>query len=133
MGGAPPSKKKKDRFAVIVVEDDQDLARMVAKVLQPIADVKHAMDGIEALALLKGDDLPDLIVSDVMMPHLDGLGLIKKLKSDERTKPIPVILLTAKSTPRDVIMGINTGARSYLTKPFKPDELLDKAKRALGV
>jgi len=65
------------------------------------------------------------------MPRLDGLALSKKMKENPNTARIPVIMLTAKGSPKDVIGGINAGARAYLTKPFKQEELLEKAKRAL--
>jgi DNA-binding response OmpR family regulator len=76
---------------------------------------------------------PDLLVTDLMMPKKDGLTLVKEMKRDDRLKNVPAIILTAKSGPRDVIRGIQAGARHYLTKPFKSEELLDKVKKVLRI
>jgi len=105
---------------------------MLSLMLGELAEVTVAHDGTEALDHLRNGFLPDAIVSDVMMPKMDGLTLSRFLKRDPRMARIPVILLTAKNGSQDVIAGINAGARSYLTKPFKKDELLDKVRRALG-
>lgn len=67
-----------------------------------------------------------------MMPRMDGLTLAKQLKGDPRLGHVPVVMLTARTGPRDVIAGINAGARFYVTKPFKTDELLTKVRKALG-
>lgn len=105
---------------------------MIGHLLSDIADVSLAADGMEALdALRKMEKLPDLIVTDLMMPRLDGLGLLKQIRADPRGKNIPIIILTAKAQPMDVITGINAGARHYLVKPFKREELLEKVRRVL--
>jgi DNA-binding response OmpR family regulator len=119
------------RPRVLVVEDDQDLLRMMQRMLTAIADVTIASDGEEALKLLGAGTLPDLIITDWMMPRKDGLTLVRDMKLDERLKRVPVIILTAKTAPRDVIAGINSGVRHYLTKPFKPDELIAKVRKVL--
>ena len=80
-----------------------------------------------------GDPKPDLIVSDVRMPKMDGFQMVERLKKDPKVSAIPVIFLTAKGTSKDVIMGIKSGARHYLTKPFDMNELLDKVRRAMPV
>lgn len=120
------------RPRILVVEDDETLCTMVARMLSPLGEVRTAFDGIEALRMVRGDFTPELIVADIMMPGMDGLSLTKRLKADRSTARIPVVLLTAKDRPQDVIDGINSGARHYVTKPFRQEELLDKVKRALG-
>ncbi len=118
---------------VLAVEDDQEVLTLLARMLSSIADVEIARDGVEALEVLQSGVMPDLIITDLMMPRMDGLTLAKQLKADERTKRIPLIVLTAKNTPRDVVAGINAGARNYITKPFKHEELLDKVRSALRI
>ena len=116
---------------ILVVEDDPDIQRLVTAVLSKEYEVRSVEDGLAALMALEQGFRPDLIVADIMMPRLDGLTLVKALKQSPATANIPVMFLTAKSSPRDVIEGINLGARCYLTKPFKVDELIQKVHRIL--
>lgn len=120
-----------NRPRILVVEDDEDLLRMMHRLLSSIADVAMAADGEYAMQILHKGPLPQLLITDWMMPRKDGLTLVKEMKANEKMKNIPVVLLTAKTAPRDVIAGINSGARHYLTKPFKPDELIAKVKKVL--
>jgi DNA-binding response OmpR family regulator len=133
MGAPPPPPKPQTsgRPKILVVEDDEDLLRMMYRMLSTIADVAMAADGEHALKILQSGTPPDLVITDWMMPRKDGLTLVKEMKLDERLKGTPAIILTAKSSPRDVIAGINSGARHYLTKPFKPDDLISKVKKVL--
>jgi CheY-like chemotaxis protein len=103
---------------------------MIVRLLGSIGDVREAEDGEAALEALF-DKRPDLVITDVMMRRMDGIELTKNLKSDPSLRTVPVILVTAKNTPRDVIEGINAGVRHYLTKPFSPRDLLEKVRRAL--
>lgn len=119
---------------ILCVEDDPALLRMLERVLSQYATVSTAKNGEEAITLIRETELrPDLVVTDVMMPKVDGLELAKLLKAEAKTANVPVIMLTAKSGPGDVIKGINAGARNYLTKPFKQQELIDKVKKILRV
>ena len=127
---APPPRESA-RPRILVVEDDEDLLRMMYRMLSTMADVAMAADGEHAMQVLTSGPPPDLVITDWMMPRKDGLTLIKELKQDERLKKVPVVFLTAKSAPRDVIAGINSGVRHYLTKPFKPDDLIGKVKKVL--
>lgn len=117
---------------ILVVEDDVDLLQMIRTMLQSVGEITLARDGQEALDLLKTGGLrPDVIVTDLMMPRIDGLTLAKTLKGDPNVGNIPVVMLTAKSGPMDMITGINAGARHYVTKPFRAADLIDKVKKAL--
>jgi DNA-binding response OmpR family regulator len=127
MTSGPSSKPR-----ILVVEDEPDLRGMLQRILSTIAEVAVANDGLDALERIRAGFTPDLIVSDVMMPRMDGLTLAKELKKDAALARIPLVMLTAKTAAKDVIAGINAGARAYVTKPFKTDELLSKVKKALG-
>ncbi len=116
---------------VLVVEDEDDLRRMLTYLLGQIGDVSTAVDGADAIEKMQQGLIPDVIVTDLMMPRMDGLALAKALKDMPEHAKIPLVMLTAKSAARDVIGGINAGARHYVTKPFKADDLLDKVRKAL--
>lgn len=109
---------------ILVVDDEAKLLRAVAVDLRAEGyDVATARSGAEALALI-AQSLPDLIVSDIRMPGIDGYQLARRLRENARTAIIPVIFLTAKDTSADRIEGFRSGVDAYITKPFEPDELL---------
>jgi DNA-binding response OmpR family regulator len=116
----------------VIAEDDPSIAAMLEKVLSQHYDVSVAHDGKSALLLAAKPPIPALLMLDVMMPGLDGLGVAAQAKKHPDLKGIPIIFLTAKTGPTDVIKGIQSGARHYITKPFKIDDVLAKVKKALG-
>ena len=120
------------RPKILVVDDEPDVRNLVARLLGPIGDVDLAVDGSDALDRILGGERPDLIVLDLMMPKMDGLTLTRELKKDPSLARIPIVILTAKAGARDMVEGINAGARHYVTKPFKSEELLGKVRKALG-
>ena len=122
----PAASKKR----VLVVEDDPAIARMLEKILQADYEVMVAHNGAEALQKARRFP-PHLALLDVMMPGMDGLRLAERLKVEPGLGKTPIIFLTAKDTPSDVVRGIQAGARHYLTKPFKLDEVRDKVAKVL--
>jgi DNA-binding NarL/FixJ family response regulator len=109
---------------LLIVEDNIRLLRAIAVCLaQAGYETMTARDGIEA-NLQIAETIPDLIISDIMMPGSDGYRLVKQLRANPRTDLIPIIFLTAKDTRRDRIEGIRAGVDAYLVKPFEPEELL---------
>jgi len=109
---------------LLVVDDEAKLLRAVAVDLRGEGyDVTTARSGAEALVSI-AQSLPDLIISDIRMPGMDGHRLARKLRESARTALIPIIFLTAKDTTADRIEGFRTGVDAYITKPFEPDELL---------
>lgn len=112
-----------DLPVVLVVEDHQDVSNYIQEILNKQYSVVSAADGEEGIAKAM-EIIPDLIISDVMMPKKNGYEVCGILKQDEKTSHIPVILLTAKSDSEDKITGLMTRADDYVTKPFVPRELL---------
>ena len=127
-GAPPPSSKTKKR--ILVADDDPSISRLLERVLQREFDVVCASDGNGALALA-GNVRPDLMILDVMMPGLDGFQLASRIRMVPEIRNTPIIFLTARDGPLDTIKGIQAGARHYMTKPFKIDDLLSKVKKIL--
>lgn len=116
---------------VLVIEDDAHIWKIIEyKLKKEKHDLIWASDGLKALEILKKIK-PDLIISDIMIPYLDGLQILKEVKKNDELKTIPVIMLTSKAQEKDVIKGLELGAHDYLTKPFSPAELLLRVNRAL--
>ena len=117
---------------ILVLEDEPAVQTLINKQLTAhgfvVTVAGDGLDGLMKLESLK----PDLIICDVMMPNLDGMGFVKAIKGHNKTQRIPVIFLTAKTDPRSMIDGINVGARFYVTKPFQIDDLLTKVNKALA-
>lgn len=117
---------------ILVVDDEPDVLLLVVyRMRRSGYDVIEARDGDEAFQLAVAEQ-PDLIVADVMMPRIDGYELTRRLRNEETTRRIPVILLTAKSQEADVSQGFAAGADDYLKKPFNPDELVARVRAVLG-
>ena len=111
------------RPIALVVEDTQDLAYYIGRQLSKNYDVMYATDGLEALNKIQ-EQIPNIIISDVMMPNLNGLDLCQRVRASDLTRHIPIILVTAKVTHEDRLRGLSAGADAYLEKPFHADELL---------
>jgi DNA-binding response OmpR family regulator len=116
---------------VLVVDDDPTVAEVVAGYLTRAGyAVDRAADGREALARA-ADDRPDLVVLDLMLPEMDGLEVCRRLRADQSTAPVPVVMLTAKGQESDRILGLELGADDYVTKPFSPRELVLRIQSVL--
>ena len=106
-----------DRPLILVVEDDVDILSFIAMELMEEYRVLQALDGKEGLELAL-NHLPDVVVTDLMMPVLDGLELCRSIKENPETKHIPVIMLTARTSEENQLKGLKTGADDYIVKPF---------------
>jgi signal transduction histidine kinase/DNA-binding response OmpR family regulator len=115
------------RSRILWADDNSDMREYVASLLRPHYEVIAAPDGQTALEAARAV-VPDLVLSDVMMPRLDGVGLLKALREDERTRSVPVILLSARAGEEAALEGINAGADDYLVKPFSARELLARVR-----
>ena len=106
--------------SVLVVDDSPENITILGALLRSDYTVRVATNGEKALKIVASDNPPDLILLDVVMPGIDGYEVCKRIKSDSRTKNIPIIFITAKSTEEDEIKGFEIGAVDYVTKPFSP-------------
>src|SRR3954471_3506859 len=117
--------------SILIVEDDPDIAALVARYLDKAGYATHrAASGRDALRLVE-QNTPDLIVLDLMLPHVDGLEVCRLLRSNDATAAIPVIMLTARAEESDRIVGLELGADDYLPKPFSPNELVARVRALL--
>jgi signal transduction histidine kinase len=115
---------------VLVVDDNADLRAYLAALLSPLYEVITASDGQEALKVMR-ILTPDIVLSDVMMPRLDGFGLVRAIRSNPETASLPVILLSARAGEESAIDGLNAGSDDYLIKPFSARELLARVRTHL--
>lgn len=120
-----------DKQTVLVVDDTPDNIALVSSLLKDTYKTKIATSGAKALAIADADTPPDLILLDIMMPEMDGYEVCSRLKTNEKTRDIPVIFLTAKAQIEDEERGLDLGAVDYITKPISPPILLARVKTHL--
>lgn len=118
---------------VLVIEDDEHVWKIIEYKLKK---EKHfliwAEDGLKAMEILETIK-PDLIISDVMLPYMDGIQILKKIKTMDDLKDIPVIMLSSKAQEDDIVKGLELGAQDYMAKPFSPAELVLRVNKALKI
>ena len=121
------SKKK-----IMVVEDEQALLTLQSMLLSVEGyTVEGVMDGQTALDVVE-TMMPDLILLDIMLPEIDGLEVCRQVKANEATRHIPIIMLTAKKSKEDLVMGEQAGANAYITKPYKTSVVIETIQRLLS-
>lgn len=116
--------------SLLIVEDNEDVRLYLREILKTSYQITEAKNGLEGLEIAR-EQIPDIIISDIMMPEKDGVEFTREVKNDARTSHIPVILLTAKAGRDSKLEGLETGADDYLPKPFDEEELMIRAKNLL--
>jgi DNA-binding response OmpR family regulator len=116
---------------ILIVEDDPDIAQLVARYLDKAGfATERAATGREAIQAIAAK-APDLIVLDLMLPHVDGMEICRMVRSDAATAAMPIIMLTARAEESERIVGLEIGADDYLAKPFSPGELVARVRALL--
>ncbi|WP_343633650.1 ATP-binding protein [Fluviicola sp.] len=113
---------EESRATLLLVEDDADTAAFTISVLKDEFRIVHAKNGREGLELIR-ENLPDIVLSDVMMPEMDGIELLREIRSDELANHLPFVLFSAKASLESRLEGLQHGADAYISKPFSPEEL----------
>ena len=108
---------------VLIVDDKPSISMLLVQFLNEKFILETKSDGLEALAWLQQGNIPDLIITDLQMPNMDGIGLINSLKESGYFKHIPIIVLSSKDSSTDRIQCLKLGAEDYMIKPFNPEEL----------
>jgi len=109
---------------ILVVDDKTSISMLIVQFLENQYEVETRSDGFEALVWLQQGNIPDLILTDLEMPNMDGLELIKRVKESGYFKDIPIVVLSSKDSSADRIQCLKMGADDYIVKPFNPEELL---------
>jgi DNA-binding NarL/FixJ family response regulator len=121
----------KEHKRLLLIDDDPNLILLVKDYLEFRGyEVITSENGREALEVLE-QDIPDMIICDVMMPEMDGYQFVNQVRQDERTSWIPILFLSAKGQSQDKIKGLNIGADVYMVKPFEPEELVAQVEASL--
>jgi len=117
---------------VVVADDEEDILDLVTTIIERSGhEVLPVRDGAAALAAIR-ERRPDLVVLDIAMPEVDGLEVLRRLRSDAQTSELPVLLLSARAQEDDVRLAFATGANAYVKKPFSPGELSRRVDNLLG-
>lgn len=114
---------------ILVVDDERFNIKVLSDILKPSYKVMAAISGAQALKAARSDNPPSLILLDIMMPEIDGYQVITELKSDEQTRGVPVIFVTAMENDDDREKGISLGAADFILKPVSPELVLETVKQ----
>ena len=129
----PPVREIKgiEEATILIVEDNDDIRQLLMTVLSPYYHILTAVDGQEGLEVIR-DEMPDIIISDVLMPNMSGIELCKMIKEDFAICHIPVVLLTARTAVEQELEGLKTGADDYITKPFNNELLISRCNNLIN-
>ena len=116
---------------ILVVDDKSTISNLLVQFLRGRYCVDIKEDGLEALTWLQQGNIPDLVLTDLQMPNMDGVELIKRLKESGYFKDIPIIVLSSRDNSVDRVQCLKLGAEDYIVKPFNPEELLIRIEKIL--
>ncbi len=119
----------------LVVEDSPTMRQLLVYALKRIPDMStiEAADGVDALKKLAGSPRPDLIITDINMPIMDGLKLVQRVRTDDKLRDVPIIIITTEGGAEDRARALALGANAYITKPIQASAVLAKVRELLGV
>lgn len=128
------SPRSGEKYGVLIIDGDQGNTLLLARTLMLANfDVRSATTRDEILAVLRKTPLPDAIVMDIVLPRLNGLDLLSRLRLHQQFESVPIIIVTSKTAQGDVVAALARGASGYMTKPFKPEALVESVKAVLGL
>ncbi|HZL12498.1 MAG TPA: response regulator transcription factor [Prolixibacteraceae bacterium] len=116
---------------ILVVDDKPSISNLIVQFLSSQYHIETREDGLEALTWLQQGNMPDMIITDLQMPNMDGIELIKRLKESGYFHDIPIIVLSSKDSSSDRVQCLKLGAEDYIVKPFNPEELLIRIEKIL--
>jgi DNA-binding response OmpR family regulator len=116
---------------ILVVDDKSSISNLLVQFLNKHYTVDTKEDGLEALTWIQMGNIPNLVITDLQMPNMDGVELIKRLKESGYFKDIPVMVLSSKDSSTDRVQCLKLGAEDYIVKPFNPEELLIRIEKIL--
>lgn len=118
---------------ILVVEDEERIRKIISIIIRgEDIDIDEAADGKEALDKVLNEKY-DLIILDLMIPEIDGFGVLDKIRNNPETADLPVIIVSARTSDRDILEGLKGGANYYIPKPFEPQELTSSLELILGI
>ncbi len=116
---------------ILIVDDKTSISNLLVQFLNKQYIVETREDGVEALTWLQQGNMPDLVITDLQMPNMDGAELIRRMKESGYFKDIPIIVLSSKDSSADRVQCLKLGAEDYVIKPFNPEELLIRIEKIL--
>jgi DNA-binding response OmpR family regulator len=116
---------------ILVVDDKSSISNLLIQFLSNHFIVETRADGLEALTWLQEGNMPDIVITDLQMPNMDGIELIKSMKESGYFKDIPIIVLSSRDGSADRVQCLKLGAEDYIVKPFNPEELLIRIEKIL--
>jgi DNA-binding response OmpR family regulator len=116
---------------ILIIDDKPSISKLIVQILSKTFEVYTKEDGLQAIAWLQAGNIPDLIITDLQMPNMDGMEFIGRVKESGFFRDIPVVVLSSKDSSADRIKCLKMGAEDYLIKPFNPEELLIRIERIL--